>query len=306
MSFCILKNERGIKFLRVSYATAVEMNLKKGKINASNYTAYLLVGEKCLYNCSFCSKAKESSSEEDLLSRVKWPEVSTEDFVHNFNPGNFKRICIQVVSSLEYRTDLNYVLNFLKDKNIKVSVSIRPKNLEEVRLLFNKYLVDTVGIAIDSANEKLFRKIKGGNFKIFNNLLIKASEEFPGKIATHIIVGLGESDEDIVDILLKMKEHKIIVSLFAFTPIKGTKLETHPRPTLERYRKMQYLHYIIEHYNVEKEAFTFDSKGNILQFPHFTINNEEMIKTSGCSWCTRPFYNEQPGKELYNVPIPRI
>ncbi len=77
----------------------------------------------------------------------------------------------------------------------------------------------------------------GGNFKTFNNFLIAASKEFPGKIATHIIVGLGESDEDIVDILLKMKKHGIIVGLFAFTPIKGTKLETYPRPTLERYRK---------------------------------------------------------------------
>lgn len=299
-------NEWRIILLRISYATAVEMNLKKGKINANNYTAYLQIGEKCLYNCSFCSKARESKSEEDLLSRVKWPKISMEDFIGNFNPNNFKRICIQVVSSSDYWAELDLVLSFLKDTNIKTSVSIRPKNIEEVRLLFNKYLVDTVGIAIDAANEKIFGKIKGGNFKTFNNFLIAASKEFTGKIATHIIVGLGESDEDIVDILLKMKKHRIIVGLFAFTPIKGTKLESRPRPTLERYRKMQYLHYIIENHDVKKETFTFDSKGNILQFPNFTINNEEVIKTSGCSWCTRPFYNEKPGKELYNVPIPRI
>jgi len=306
MTSCIYLNKWRIKILRVSYATAIEMNLKKGKINADNYTAYILIGEKCMYNCSFCSKAQESDSKADLLSRVKWPKITLEEFVNNFNANKFKRICIQVVSSSDYWAELDYVLNFLKDKNIKVSVSIRPKNIEEVRFLFKKYLVDTVGIALDAANEKLFREIKGGSFKYLEDFLIAISKEFPGKIATHIIVGLGESDEDIVDTLLKMNKYGIIVSLFVFTPIKGTKLESYSSPSLERYRKIQYVHYIIEHFNVTKDIFSFDSNGNIMKFPQFEINNEEAMKTSGCSWCTRPFYNEKPGKKLYNVPIPRL
>lgn len=295
----------GILKLRLSYATAVELGLKKGKIDFPNYTAYLMIGEKCLFNCSYCAQAKDAQSKADLLSRIKWPEISLETFKNIFIPTKFKRICIQVVSSLDYWTELNELLSFLKKTEIPISVSIRPRNIEEVRTLFKKYNIDRVGIAIDVGNKDLFSKIRGGKYEFYENMLINASNEFPHRITTHIIIGLGETDENIIDFLLKMKKFKILVSLFSFTPIKGTKFENLLPPSLSRYRKIQIAREIILQHDVEKADFLFDSKGNLQKLPEAKVDIEEAKKTSGCPWCTRPFYNEKPTEELYNIPIPR-
>jgi len=295
----------GMINLRLSYATAVELGLKKGKIDFPNYTAYLMIGEKCLFNCAYCAQARNAQSNADLLSRIKWPEMSLDTFKSIFNPTKFKRICIQVVSSLDYWIELNELLSFLKEKEIPISVSIRPRNIEEVRTLFKKYNVDRVGIAIDVGNKDLFSKIRGGKYEFYENMLINASNEFPHRITTHIIIGLGETDENIIDFLLKMKKFKILVSLFSFTPIKGTKFENLLPPSLSRYRKIQIAREIILQHDVEKADFLFDSKGNLQKLPEAKVDIEEAKKTSGCPWCTRPFYNEKPTKEPYNIPIPR-
>ncbi|POZ92651.1 radical SAM protein [Petrotoga halophila] len=291
--------------MRLSYATAVELGLKKGKIDFPNYTAYLMIGEKCLFNCSYCAQARNAQSNTDLLSRIKWPEISVETFKNIFIPTKFKRICIQVVSSLDYWNELNELLSFLEETEIPISVSIRPRNIEEVRTLFKKYNVDRVGMAIDVANKELFSKIRGGRYEFYEKMLINASNDFPNRITTHIIVGLGETDENIIEFLLKMKKFKILVSLFSFTPIKGTKFENLLPPSLSRYRKIQIAREIILKYEVEKADFLFDSKGNLQKLPEVKVDMEETKKTSGCPWCTRPFYNEKPAEELYNVPIPR-
>jgi len=295
----------GINNLRLSYATAVELGLKKGKINFQNYTAYLMIGEKCLFNCSYCAQARQADSKSDLLSRIKWPEISLETFKNVFIPTKFKRICIQAVSSLNYWNELNELLSFLKEEEIPISISIRPRNIEEVRILFKKYNVDRVGIATDIANKELFSKIRGGKYEFYEKILRNASNEFPNRITTHIIVGLGETDENIIDFLLKMKKWKILVSLFSFTPIKGTKFEGILPPSLSRYRKIQIAREIILQHNVEKTDFLFDSKGNLQKLPEVKVDMEEAKKTSGCPWCTRPFYNEKPSEEPYNIPIPR-
>ncbi len=62
---------------------------------------------------------------------------------------------------------------------------------------------------------------------------------------------------------------------------------------------------IILQYDVEKADFLFDSKGNLQKLPEVEVDIEEAKKTSGCAWCTRPFYNEKPTEEPYNIPIPR-
>ena len=288
--------------MKVSYATAVVMGIKKAKLNFEMPTAYLMIGEKCIYNCSFCAQAREANSKKDHLSRITWPEITIEEFLSKFDPKLFKRICLQVVSSINYENELEKILEYFKDKNILVSVSLRPKNEEEVEKLFNKYKIDNMGISIDVPEKNLFEKIRGTNYDKYMQILINSSKKFLHKITTHVIVGLGENDLDIVKFILGMKEKNINVSLFAFTPIKGTKLEDREKPSLERYRRIQYAKDIIDNNKVNIEEFNFDDKGNLLELPYYDVNKEEAIKTSGCSWCTRPYYNDSPNKTFYNIP----
>lgn len=290
--------------VKLSYATAVLLGLKKGKINFEMPTAYLMLGEKCIFNCSFCAQAREAKSKIDYLSRVKWPEYSSEEFIDKINENNpFKRLCIQVVNSPNYFEELGNFLKIIKGIDILKAVSLRPKNLDEVDKVFD-YGIDNLGISIDVANEKLFSEIRGGSFTSLFNILIESAKKYPGKITTHIIVGLGESDEDLVNFMLDMKKYNIIVSLFSFTPIQGTKYEDKEPPSIERYRKIQFAREIIEKHDVKKSDFSFEN-GNLIKLPEVEFFVEEAIKTSGCSYCTRPYYNEKPNKVLYNIPHKR-
>ncbi|KAF2956033.1 radical SAM protein [Marinitoga sp. 38H-ov] len=287
--------------VKLSYATAVLLGFKKGKINFDMPTAYLMLGEKCIYNCSFCAQAKDANSDKDLLSRVKWPEYNIDEFITKIKDKNpFKRLCLQVVNSNNYFEDLKEFLYKTKDIPVLKAVSLRPKNMEEVNEIF-KYNIDDLGISIDVANKELFGRIRGGSFDSLFNILIESSKKYPGKITTHVIVGLGETDEDLINLMFEMKKYNILVSLFAFTPVAGTEFEKKDPPSLERYRKIQLAREIIEKFDVKKDDFEFKN-GILVKLPDVDISYNEAIKTSGCSFCTRPYYNEKPNKTLYNVP----
>jgi biotin synthase len=292
--------------MKISYATAVKLGIKKGKLDFEMPTGYIMLGEKCVYNCQFCAQARNSSTSLNMLSRVTWKELSLTEFKNIFDENLFKRICLQVVSSINYEEELYELLSFFKEKDIKISVSIRPKNIEEVKKLFDDYEIDNLGIAIDVADENLFKKIKGTHFDNFFSILCKSAELYVNKITTHLIVGLGECDADLISLMEKLKKINVTVGLFAFTPIKGTLMGSYEKPSLERYRKIQYSREII--YSKEKydnTDFKFDENGNLIELPKIELNRKEAEKTSGCEFCTRPYYNEKPKKDNYNVPTIR-
>ncbi len=185
----------------------------------------------------------------------------------------------------------------LKQLNIPISVSVRAQNLHEITSYFDNG-TDRIGIAIDVPNERLFRKIRGGDLKGLLKLIEEASNLFPGRISTHLIVGLGETDRELVETIKRMHELRVMVGLFAFTPIKGTQLENHVSPSLERYRKIQMARWLILHNQADSIIIDGDW---IKGFKDLPEDHQKAFLTSGCPDCTRPYYNERPGGRLYNV-----
>lgn len=87
--------------IRCSIGTAKVLGLKKVRVDALPTTAYLMVGERCRFNCAFCAQARESSSRTDLLSRISWPQFQGESFLQGLVDPDaqtvLQRICFQVV-----------------------------------------------------------------------------------------------------------------------------------------------------------------------------------------------------------------
>ncbi|TFF86975.1 MAG: radical SAM protein [Promethearchaeota archaeon] len=314
-----MKKEK-ISTIRISIGTAACINLIKMKLDAFPTTAYLMLHHdgKCIANCAFCSQARESGSKSDRLSRIQWPIFDFDTVLDHFNHLDIKnptkRICIQVLNYRNFDKDLLYIAKKLRESSdLPISLSCHPLN-EELLKEFHNLGVDRVGVPFDTATKELFYKIKGkGNkgpytWEKHMKYLQDVKDIFGAKKTTvHLIVGLGESEYDAIKFIQYFKDRGIITGLFAFTPIKNTKLEKLKKPKYSQYRRVQLARYLIIHEKSSLEDMKFDND-KIIDFGlesnklNSYILKGEPFYTSGCPNCNRPFYNERPGKKLYNYP----
>ena len=300
-----------VELVRVSYGTAVVMGLKRGKMLARPTTAYLMTywPGHCRNNCAFCAQARESKADWEKLSRITWPAFEVEAVLKALPRGRFSRICLQTI---DYPGMVEDVLELLEDfgRSLPISVSVTPVERETL-LEFKKLGVDYIGIGLDASSERIYRAVKDSRYswremwRFTQNVL----EVFgPGKAFVHLIVGLGESDRELVETMARAYGMGAEVSLFAFTPVKGTRLESRRPPSLERYRRIQLARYLIET-GFSPENFRFDKNGNLVDFGVSTeklvdLVTPDVFVTHGCPGCNRPYYNERPKKEPYNFPFP--
>lgn len=296
--------------IRCSIGTAKVLGLKKLRVDALPTTAYLMVGERCHFNCAFCAQARESSSRADLLSRISWPKFQGDSFLQGLLQPEaqsvLQRICFQVVQDKAALEETKEWVKAVKSKsNLPICVSAGPRTLEEVQELLDLG-VEHVSIALDAATSDIYDQSKDGSWAERFSLLCESAKKFPGRITTHLIVGLGESEEEMVSCLQTMHDKGIRVALFAFTPIKGTRMEGTKHPEMACYRRIQVAHDVIRTGSARVDDFEFRD-GELRDFGVSVDELQEKrggepFQTSGCTGCNRPYYNETPGEELYNYP----
>jgi len=307
--------------IRVSVGSAIVLGLMRGKLDALPTTVYLLTYQtgRCSANCGFCSQARKSKSRADMLSRVTWPTFPTRKVLQKTREIAEKklarRICIQ---ALNYPTVFNDVLSLVKEirsvADLHISVSCQPFGEEEMKKLA-RMGVERIGIPLDAVTEDIFDRIKGfsadGPYIWAKQLeaLRKAVKIFgKGKVSTHLIVGLGENEEEMVEMIQWCVDNGIYPGLFSFTPVPGTALKNGSQPSLDHYHRIQVAHYLIKNKKTRYENMTFNvnrslidfgcSKNELLQ----AIRSGKPFLTSGCPDCNRPYYNERPSGPLYNYP----
>ncbi len=283
--------------IRISYGTAVKMGLKKAKMNAEPTTAYIMLGEKCQSNCSFCAQRRDAP-QNNYLSRILWIPYPVEVLK---NLKGFSRICFQTLDYEEVVDDLLQIISMLP--KIPISVSIVPISSKDMMRLRDAG-VEIISIALDAANERIFDKVKGkgvGNRFTWQghwNALYRAKEIFEN-VNTHLIVGLGERDEDLIEVMLRLKRIDVTVGLFAYTPVFGGK-----PPDIGRYRAIQLSRYLIfkDHKNFISLKNGKIEKMKIPKKERENVKKGLPFLTSGCPGCNRPFYNERPSGKIYNYP----
>jgi biotin synthase len=187
-------------------------------------------------------------------------------------------------------------------------VSSHLNTVEEARELVARG-ADRVCIALDAATPELYREVKGGDWTKVWKLLTDCAAALPGRMSTHLIVGLGESEEEMISALARCREQGVAVGLFAFTPVRGTEREDFAPPALGHYRRVQLAHYLLNA-GYPLSLFSFNPQGRLIavaltareRVQHLT--GGEAFQTSGCPDCNRPYYNERPGGVMYNYPRP--
>ncbi|UCD73189.1 MAG: radical SAM protein [Candidatus Bathyarchaeota archaeon] len=309
--------------VRVSYGSAILLGLIRGVSAVDPTTVYLLTyyAGKCTANCAFCPQSRESTARSDRLSRVIWPDFRTTEVIEKLANsqagGRVKRVCIQTLNYKNMFEDVLGIVGFVSERSkVPISVSTKPLTLIQLKQL-KMYGVDRISIPLDCATRNVFRVIKGSgidgpySWGMHWKGLTDALKVFGlGGVSTHIIVGLGETDEELAEIFRRLIDLGIFPGLFAFTPVQGTNLEESIKPSISRYRRIQLLHYLLTNRSIRYEDLKFGEKGEVIDFG---LSRQELGKiirsglpfvTSGCPDCNRPFYNEKPGGPLYNYPRP--
>jgi len=310
-----------LKRIRVSLGSAIVLGLLEGKLDVAPTTAYLMTYTKgkCAANCGFCPQARGSHGRADMLSRISWPIFGTRDVLNGIEKavedGKIKRVCFQALNYPQVLLHLTALTKAVHQRvNVPISISCQPLNSENIRQLA-KAGAERIGIPLDAATGKLFDNVKGlsaGGPYTWEKQLKLLGEAVDilgkGKVSTHLIVGLGETDKEMVEIIQRCVDIGVFPALFAFTPVPGTLLENEPQPTIQRYRQIQIARHLILHGIARCEDMNFDDDSCLNDFgvdkqPLLQIvQTGEPFLTSGCPDCNRPYYNEKPSGPIFNYP----
>ena len=301
---------------RLSSGTATVVGLADSRLLVAPTTAYVMLGSRCRGDCAFCAQARTASSRDDKLSRVVWPVYDAEDaagaVAESFARGDVGRACFQMTTFPGHvEAAIEAVGALCATTEMPICVSIAPRDLVDIERLLDAG-AERVTMALDAASAAVYAKVKSGRWERTLDLLTTAGAAFPGHIGTHLIVGLGENDRELIECFQQLYDLGITIGLFAFTPVKGTSLEDCAPPPLARYRRMQLLRWLIERGLTNAAACAYDSDGSLegLELGRATLEGllsdpvNSPFRTAGCADCNRPFYNERPTGPMYNYAEP--
>ena len=287
--------------------------------DADPTTAYLQTYEpgRCSANCAFCSQAKNSKSRDENIARGLYPPRDTKVVLTRLakahSHGLLKRACIQTMNYPGMADDLLYVVREIrKVSDIPISVSLFPVDEDVLREL-KRAGVNQVVIPLDAVTKEIFEEIKGKKarspyqWETHLKALSDAASLFgKGNAGTHLIIGLGETEEEAAYLIQMLTYMGVYPALFAYTQVPGTQMKKDP-PNIGHYRRIQMISHLISNKLSNYSSMEF-ADGKVVSYGKEPgaidglIDTGEPFKTKGCADCNRPYSTEEPGGIIYNYP----
>lgn len=298
--------------IRLSAGTAASLGLTTSRMDTFPTTAYLLSGNKCLMKCAFCPQGVGESKVLNRLGRISWPEYSWTELERGLAGAEGKgirRICFQSVRHADGIDTLVGAIGRIKAiSDLPLSLSAWIQDRDEAAALIRAG-VERISVSIDVVNPVYHKKLKGGTLQNRLDLLLDCASDLPGRLNTHIICGLGETEAEALTLIDRLVRAGITVALFAFIPLKGTPMEGFEPPPVDAYRRIQTGYYLLQKKMADLSSFIFED-GRLFSYglteKELTgfLTDGTAFRTSGCPGCNRPYYNEKPGGVIYNYHRP--
>ncbi|MEM3733979.1 MAG: radical SAM protein [Nitrososphaerales archaeon] len=317
------------EYVRTSLAGAMTLGFVPGRFyrDAKSYCLNLLLTYRdgCMGRCAYCglSRARlpDTPWSERSFIRVDWPIVRLDDVIERLSKGScadVERICVSMVTNGRARIDTITVVERIRRVFEQLSVLITPTIVDEDWLKeTHEAGADMVGVAIDAATPMLFDLLRGKSvggphrWERYWSILKSAVKVFGRYNAgVHLIVGLGESEYDMVNAIQQAYDLGALTHLFSFFPEEKSPMEFYSQPPIGQYRRIQLARYLINKGLSRAEHMKFDSRGRIIEFGVDESTLEESITcgapfmTSGCrsknreGACNRPYSNSTPYQAL--------
>ncbi|MBI4788056.1 MAG: radical SAM protein [Chloroflexi bacterium] len=321
--------------VRISSAAAIALGLKSGRVFRDAHCGCVNLLEHypqgCFANCVYCGLARERPGvpEDNTFIRVAWPLYSTQlvadKIAEREREGRIGRVCVSQVQDHRANADMIEILTRVHDAAPAVPLSA----LVSATLLDEEWLrriqatgVDIIGIGLDAATEDVFNRTRGKDVRSPHDWdhhwqIIRAARRLYGplNVNCHIIVGLGETDRDLVNLFAQLHAEQIAAFLFSFNPEPGSAMQDLPRQPIRRWRRVQLAKYLIENDRLTAHAIQFDAQDNIAaidappQTLAETIVAGRAFMTNGCPdrsgnmTCNRPYGSYRPGEEFRDYPF---
>ena len=317
------------EYIQTSLAASLTLGFQSGSFhrNAKLKGLNLLLHyeEGCSGKCHFCglSRSRREGPKGKTFIRVDWPLYPLEEIIKKAKgKDQIHRVCISMITHPKALEDTLYVTQRLKEEtDLFISVLISPTLIrhEDSLAEMKKAGADRVGIAIDAATPELFDRLRGtrvGGPHRWNHYwdVMRMAVSVFGRfhVGIHLIVGLGETEKEMVEAIQQGQTMGAHTHLFSFFPERGSPMENRSSPPLGQYRRIQLARWIINESVGSADQMKFDETGRLIDFGLDIgplIPTGEPFTTSGCPGrdgkvaCNRPYGNERPSGPIRNFPF---
>ena len=331
---------RSPEYVQMSTAAAITLGLVPGRIYRAGCThclnLLLTYPEGCRANCAYCGLARHREAERDYAERnfirVDWPAVPLAQAIdvvaRDGTKSPFHRMCISMITHPRSDEDTVTVLRAwtarIDPAAIPVSILSNPTTMERADVARLKDLgADIFTVALDAATPAIFDHTRGKgvqsphSWRKYWEILMEAREVFgPQKFGAHIIVGMGETERDVLALVQQLVDLGGHSHLFCFFPEKGSLMDHLPATPRDQWRRVQLGRYLIDYRGARVERMRFDGEGRVTDFglpqPELdaVIDAGTAFRTSGCpgkfaedvSACDRP-YGDSPPSNIASYPF---
>ncbi|GAB89129.1 radical SAM protein [Gordonia rhizosphera] len=321
------------EWVRISMASAYALRFRSGRFTRDfdfgGINLLLNYDEGCMSDCGYCglARTRPGTYNDKSFIRVDWPLVSTDELVERMvrHSDRLTRLCISMVThGHAYRDTCEITRRIVEQVSAPLSILVAPPTLNRDRLEeFKRLGVDMIGIGLDAVTEDLFRSIRtdvpagGLKWSKYWEVVADAREIFgPWKVNVHTLVGLGETDADLIDIFCRLRDQQIYSYLFCFNPEPDSRMADDPKSPITRWRRVQLARHLVEESGYGMADFTFDDDGNLVDMGSDAVTVTEAIDggipfmTNGCPGeqgqpgCTRPYGSYRPTEPFRDFPFP--
>ncbi len=328
------------QYVQLSTAAAITLGIMGGKMYGCECTRclnlLLTYPEGCRANCAYCGLARHREADRDYADRnfirVDWPAVPMAEIIDIVakDPDNspFHRMCISMITHPRSEDDTFTVLEQWTDRidpdAIPVSILSNPTTMTRDDVQRTRDLgADIFTVALDAATPEIFDRTRGKGVQSphkwskYWDIMLEARDIFgPEKFGAHIIVGMGETEYEVLNLVQELVDLGGHSHMFCFFPEQGSLMDHLPATPRDQWRRVQLARYLIDYRGVRVEQMRFDDLGRVKSYglPENeladVIDEGVAFRTSGCpgkfrddiSACDRP-YGDSPPSDIASYPF---
>jgi biotin synthase-related radical SAM superfamily protein len=196
--------------------------------------AFITVTGSCVFSCRYCS-VPHTGGKRKTLKEIFGMVKSVRNRIHAIS------VTSGVLSDIE--EEESYVLEVIKclsSFNLPIGVSIYPTPMSPDRL--KEHGVAEVKFNLEAATPEIFSAMCPGlDYGTLWNVLERSVQLFgKNRVFSNVIMGLGETDEELEICIRKLTACGVIPVLRPLNPVAG--LAGKPRPSAERLNKIFAIH----------------------------------------------------------------